>query len=255
MHLGVIGQSLVGFGDGSGQFGIGAVRTMWPEQCVVMRQGLAVNERLSDVAALGQLGLDPFRVDVAPETGDELVLLAALEIEKTFRVELAQIAARPPLIGVRRVAQITEQCGPLDQHLAVLGQAHFNMRQRSANAAGAACAGAIEAHHRGAFGQAVTFINRQPDSLRTVQQILRDPRTADSGKAQGLRVEGFLFGGADQQQQQLRHQDQTLRRTAGEITEQARNLDAAGALNAEGFLARHTERCAGIQRGIAAEVL
>jgi hypothetical protein len=50
--------------------------------------------------------------------------------------------------------------------------------------------------------------------LRALQQILRDPRTAHRGKAQGLRVEGFLLGGADQHQQQLRHQNQTLRRTA-----------------------------------------
>jgi len=55
------------------------------------------------LAALGQLGLDPFRVDVAPVTGDELMLLAAFEIKKTFRVELAQVAARPPLIDVRCV--------------------------------------------------------------------------------------------------------------------------------------------------------
>jgi hypothetical protein len=48
------------------------------------------------VAALGQFGLDPFRVDVAPEAGDELVLLAALEVEKPFGVELAQIATGPP---------------------------------------------------------------------------------------------------------------------------------------------------------------
>ena len=61
MHLGVIRQGVIGFGDGGGQFGIGAVRSMWPEQGEVARQRFAVNEGLGDVAALGEFRLDPLK--------------------------------------------------------------------------------------------------------------------------------------------------------------------------------------------------
>ena len=129
MYLGVIGQGFVGFGDGRGQISVAAIGAMRPEQGVVVRHRFAVDEGLGDVAALGQLRLDPFRVDVAPETGDELMLLATLEKEKTFRVELTQVAARPPFFGVRRIPQVTQQRRTLDQHFAVLGQPHFDMRR------------------------------------------------------------------------------------------------------------------------------
>jgi hypothetical protein len=72
--------------------------------------------------------------------------------------------------------------------------------------------------------------------LRPLQQLRGNPRTAHRGKAQVLRVEAFLLGGADQHQQQLRHQDQALRCTGGQ-TPSKRGTSATGALNAQGFLA------------------
>ena len=126
----------------------------------MLRHGFAVDEGLGDMAALGQFGLDPFRVHVAAETGDELMLLAPLEVEKALGVEFAEIAAGPPFIGVRRFAQIAEQGRALDQHFAVVGQANLHVGQGPADTAGAARLWPIEAHHRGALRQSVAFVNR-----------------------------------------------------------------------------------------------
>ncbi|MNY49136.1 hypothetical protein D3C86_1845300 [compost metagenome] len=109
VDLGVLGQSLVGLGHGGGQLFVGAVRAMGPEQRMVVRHGLAIDEGLGDRPALGQFGFHPLGVYVASETGDELMFLASLEVEKTLGVELAEIAAGPPLGGVRRLSQIAQQ--------------------------------------------------------------------------------------------------------------------------------------------------
>ncbi|MNH35198.1 hypothetical protein D3C79_958630 [compost metagenome] len=74
-----------------------------------MRHGFAVDEGLSDRAALGQFGLDPFRVDVTAEAGDELMFFATLEVKKTFVVELAQVATGPPFAAVRGLTEVAEQ--------------------------------------------------------------------------------------------------------------------------------------------------
>jgi hypothetical protein len=60
--------------------------------------------------------------------------------------------------------------------------------------------------------------------LRPLQQLRGNPRTAHRGKTQVLWVEAFLLGGADQHQQQLRHQNQTLRCTGGQTPQQARYI-------------------------------
>ncbi len=67
---------------------------------MIARQRFAVDKGLGNVSTLGQFRLDPFRVDVAPVTGDELVFFATFEVKKTFRVELAKIPAWPPLFGI-----------------------------------------------------------------------------------------------------------------------------------------------------------
>lgn len=81
MDLGVIGQRLVGLGHGGGQFFVAAVRAMRPKQCMVTWHGFAVDEGLSDVSALESTRPRPTPVDVAPETADELMLLAPFEVE------------------------------------------------------------------------------------------------------------------------------------------------------------------------------
>ena len=134
-HLGVIGQALIGLGDGLGELKVGHLGALRPDQCMVVRHGLAVNERLGNVPALGEFGFDPFRVDVAPEAGDELVLLSAFQVQIAVGIELAQIARRPPDVGGRRFAQITQHWNVADQHLAIISQANMNMRQRFAHAA------------------------------------------------------------------------------------------------------------------------
>ncbi|MNF90854.1 hypothetical protein D3C84_734400 [compost metagenome] len=70
-----------------------------------------------------------------------------------------------------------------------------------------------------------------------------------------MRIKRVLFGCADQHQQQLRHQNQALGRTTGQATEQARYIDAAGAPDAQGFLARQAQGGTGVERGVAAQVL
>ncbi len=127
MHLCVVGQAAVGQGHSGGQLGVGAVGAMRPQQRVVLRQGFAIDEGLGDGAALGQFGLDPVRVDVAPVTGDELMLLAAFEVEKTVVVERAEVTAGPPLFGLFGLAQIAEQGRAFDQHLVVFGEADLHM--------------------------------------------------------------------------------------------------------------------------------
>ena len=62
---------------------------------------------LGDRRLLDQLGLHPFRVDVAPVGGDELVLLAPVQNQKTV-LEMAEIAGGQPLAGRRRLAEIAE---------------------------------------------------------------------------------------------------------------------------------------------------
>jgi hypothetical protein len=57
------------------------------------------------------------------------MLLAALEVEKPVGVELAEIAAGPPLFGRSGLPQIAEQGRALDQHFTVFGQADFHMGQ------------------------------------------------------------------------------------------------------------------------------
>ena len=254
MHLGVVGQAGVGLGHGGGQLGGAAVGAQGPEQGVVLRQGFAIDECLGDDAALGQLGLDPVGVDIAPVTGDELMLLAALEVEKTVFINVTQVAGGPPWRVQVGLVQVTEQHRSLDQHFAVFGQADFNVGQRSTDTARTVCLRMIEAHHRRALRQPVTLVNRHAQLLRTLQQGLGYARAADGSKSQALGVERLLLGGDYQHQQQLRHQDQAVGLARCQATEQLGGVHCAGALDAQAFLAGQAQSGAGIQGGVAAEV-
>ncbi|MNF94502.1 hypothetical protein D3C84_772140 [compost metagenome] len=128
------------------------------------------------------------------------------------------------------------------------------MGQRLSNATRTPRARAIKAHHRGALRQSITLINRQSRALGTLQQIFRNPRAADGSETQVLRIERFLFGRADQHQQQLRHQNQALRRPAGKACQPLRHIHAAGTPDAQGFLSGQTQGRTGVQRGITADV-
>lgn len=89
MDPGVVRQQGIALLHGLVDEGLGGSGVQRPEQCQVLWQGLAMHERLGDHAALGQFGLHPFRVDVAPEAGDELVFLAAIEVQVALLVEMA----------------------------------------------------------------------------------------------------------------------------------------------------------------------
>ncbi|MNT41340.1 hypothetical protein D3C72_1776970 [compost metagenome] len=119
-----------------------------------------MDEGLGDHAALGQLGLDPVRVHIAAEAGDELVLPASLEVQVAICVEFAQVASGPPLAGEGRLAQVAEQGAAADLNLAIIGQAHPHMGQWPADTAGTVGARPVEADHRGAFGEAIALEHR-----------------------------------------------------------------------------------------------
>jgi len=68
-------------------------------------------------------------------------------------------------------------------------------------------------------------------------------------------LEGFLLGGDDQHQQQLRNQDQAVGLAYRQATEQLRGIHRAGALDAQALLAGQAQGGAGIQRGVAPQVL
>ncbi|MNL79074.1 hypothetical protein D3C87_2056020 [compost metagenome] len=74
-----------------------------------------------------------------------------------------------------------------------------------------------------------------------MQQLLGDPCAPHRDKTQRVGEEGFLLGGADQQQEQLRHQDQAFRGAGGQAAEQSRHVNATGTLDAQGFLTRHAQ--------------
>ncbi|MNI78188.1 hypothetical protein D3C73_1345410 [compost metagenome] len=132
---------------------------------------------------------------------------------------------------MRRLAQVAEQGATLDQHFAVVRQADLYMGQGLSNAAGTVRLWAVEAHHRCTLRQSVPFVDRHAHPLCTTQQILGNPGTAHGGKTQVPWVEGVLFGSTDQHQQQLRHQDQALRRPVGQAPQQLRHIHPAGAFN------------------------
>ncbi|MCY1185010.1 hypothetical protein D9M73_257530 [compost metagenome] len=59
---------------------------MGPQQSVIAWKRFPVHKGLGNVAALGEFGLYPIRVDVASETGDKLMLLATFEVKEAFRI-------------------------------------------------------------------------------------------------------------------------------------------------------------------------
>lgn len=149
-----------------------------PEQCNVARQALAVDEGLEDHSCLGQLGLDPLGIHVASEAGDELVLLATREVEEASGIEMAEISGWPPVPVERRLAQIAQQGRAAHQHFAVLGDTHLDVRQRAANASRTLRTGAVQANHRGAFGEPVAFEDRKAHCFGSLQETARHSGTA-----------------------------------------------------------------------------
>ena len=140
---------------------------------------------LGDRRLLGQLRLHPFRIDVAPEGSDELMLLAPVQHQEAV-VEVAEVAGGQPVAGRRRLAQIAEHARAAHLDFAVGRQAHRGVRQRTPHGADAARAGRIHAHHRGALGQAIAFEDRQAERLGAHQQRGRHPSAADGDEAQAV---------------------------------------------------------------------
>ena len=146
---------------------------------------------------------------------------------------MAEIAGGQPLADLRRLAEIAEHLRAPDQHLAVVGQAQLDVRQRPADRADAPCFGRVQADHRSAFGQAVALEHRQAEPLGAFEQLRRHPPATDGDEAQRSRQRQALLGGADQRQQQLRQQDQALRPAFAQRGEKARQVEAGTAGEAD----------------------
>lgn len=95
VHPGVVRQLAVDPLDGLGQLRVAGIGEARYQHRDVGRQRLAMQPGLGDRQLLDQLGLDPFRVDVAAEGGDELVLLASVQDQETV-LEVTEIAAAEP---------------------------------------------------------------------------------------------------------------------------------------------------------------
>ena len=68
--------------------------------------------------------------------------------------------------------------GPLDQHLAVLGDTHLGARQRGADRADVVGAGAVEGD-QGSLGQAVGVVDLDPQLTKIQQHVLAGHSRAD----------------------------------------------------------------------------
>jgi len=199
---------------------------------------------LGDRRLRGELGLHPFRIDVAAEGGDELVLLAPVQHQEAV-LEVAEVAGRQPVARGRRLAEVAEHARAAHFDLAVGRKAHFGMRERTADRADAARARRVHAHHRGAFGQAVAFEGRNAEHLGAAQHAGRHARAADGGEAQTGRTFGALLHRGDQREQQLRQQDQAVRLAFVQRLHEARHIEAAGAAHAQRSLRYQVDAGAG----------
>ena len=226
VHAGVVREAVIDGVHGFLQLRIRGIGEARHQHCDVGWQRLAVQPGLGDGQLLHQLGLDPFRIDVAPEGGDELMFFAPVQHQKTV-LEMTEIAGAQPFALRRRLTEVAEHAGALDQHFAVSCQAHLQVAKRLAGAADAALFGRVQAHHRGTFGQSVTFEDWQTQRVGALQQLRGNPATTDGDETQRMRYRQLALAGADQRQQQLRQQDQTVRLSRVQRLEKvdARNMD------------------------------
>ena len=92
------------------------------------------------------------------------MLLAPVQ-DQVFTLEMPQVSGCQPLAGQPRLTDIPEHLRALDQYLTIDRQLHFDMAKWLADRTGLPLSRGIQANHRRALGQAVPFINRQPQSL------------------------------------------------------------------------------------------
>src|SRR5690606_17877960 len=103
----------------------------------------------------------PLGADVAAEAGDQQVLAASRQVEEAVAVEAAQIATGDaPLAPAGALPDVAEKGVAGDDDFALL-HADIEVGQGPARGAGAVVPGNVEAHHRGAFRQAVALVHRQ----------------------------------------------------------------------------------------------
>src|SRR6185503_4637703 len=107
--------------------------------------------------------LDVFRKDVQPFGRDDHFLLAALDIELTLRVDLADVAGVEPAVGKRLGGGLCRTEVPfrhvlaLDQNLAIRRDLHVHAGDRLADRPASRAEWMIQAHDRGGFGEAISL--------------------------------------------------------------------------------------------------
>ena len=159
VYAGVVRQAVIDGVHGFLQLRVKGIGEARHQHRDVARQRLAVQPGLGNRQLLHQLGFDPFRVDVAPIGGDELMFLAPVQHQETL-LEMTEVAGAQPFALRRRLTEVAEHAGALDQHFAVGRQRHLQVAKRLAGAADAALLGRVQAHHRGALGQPVALEDR-----------------------------------------------------------------------------------------------
>ena len=124
------------------------------------------------------------------------------------------------------------------------------MAKRLAGAADTALFGRVQADNRGALGQPVTLEDRQAQRVGALQQLRGNPATTDGDETQRMRYRQLALAGADQRQQQLRQQDQTVRLSGVQRLEKARQVEATGTGQADLGHGQQFDPGAGQQRRV-----
>jgi hypothetical protein len=131
---------------------------------------------LADEPVGAESVLEHGRRDVLAGGRDDDLLLAAGDAQEAVGVELAEVAAVEPAVGERlgrgsRVVVVAgEDVWALDEHLAVLGDAHCRSVERTADRADLDVSGGV--HRRGGrrLGQPVALQHREPDAAVEVSE-------------------------------------------------------------------------------------
>jgi len=101
-----------------------------PHQRDQERPGFPEDHALRDRRTGGDLALDPFRADVAPETADQQVAAPAFEMQEPLRVQSTQIAGGDAgRMPARTVAHVAEERIAAHHELTV-ADIHTQLRQR-----------------------------------------------------------------------------------------------------------------------------
>lgn len=206
----MLGQAGVGAAYPGVDGGIAAGRR-GAEQGHAVRLSAAEHHRLAQQRAGQQFGFDPLGADVAAEGGDDQVVAPAVHVHEAGVVQMAQVTgAHHRCRAAGRRPQIAQKAAAADFQFAV-ARAQPQMRQRPPGTARPVGARRVQTDHRGALGQAVALVHRQPAATGGDDLRRRHAGATDRHEPQRPRRTPAARHGGQQCLQQGRHQDQAVR--------------------------------------------